>query len=76
MENSKPWFKQLLTDTSYFIRIDQDGTAVLLAVYVDDLLIVGRTTPLIRHTIEQLKGHFQVKELGTTKMDFRDRSIS
>ena len=36
-------FTQLLTDTSCFVKTDQYGTAAIMAVYVDDLII---TEPL------------------------------
>ena len=51
-------FTQLLTDTSCFVKMDQDGTTVIMAVYVDDLIITGRTPTLIQKTITDLKGHF------------------
>ena len=60
-------FTQLLTDTSCFVKSDQDGTAVIMAVYVDDMIIAGRTPALVQKTIADLKGHFQVKELGPVK---------
>jgi hypothetical protein len=60
-------FVQLLTDTSCFVKFDKDGIAVIMAVYVDDLVITGRTTELVKQTIRDLKGHFQVKELGPAK---------
>ena len=60
-------FVQLLTDTSCFVKFDKDGIAVTMAVYVDDLVITGRTTELVKQTIRDLKGHFQVKELGPAK---------
>ena len=63
----KHGFKQLLTDTSCFVRIDEDGTSIIMAVFVDDLLIAARTPELIKQTIQNLKQHFQVKELGPAK---------
>ena len=60
-------FTQLLTDTSCFIKMDQDGTAVIMAVYVDDLIIAGRNRALVKQVMNDLKGHFQVKELGPIK---------
>jgi hypothetical protein len=47
--------------------MDQDGTAVIMAVYVDDLIIAGRNRALVKQVINDLKGHFQVKELGPIK---------
>ena len=46
------------------MKIDQQGTAAMIAVHVDDLLIAARTKELIRHTVTDLQQHFQVKELG------------
>ena len=60
-------FKQLLTDTSCFVEFDQDGTSIIMAVFVDDLLIAARTQELINETILSLKQHFHVKELGAAK---------
>ena len=60
-------FTQLLTDTSCFVQSNQDGTTVIMAVYVDDLVITGRTPALVQKTITDLKEHFQVKELGPVK---------
>ncbi len=63
----KHGFKQVLTDTSCFVAIDQDGTSIIMAVFVDDLLIAAKTPKLIKHTIQSLKQHFHVKELGPAK---------
>jgi hypothetical protein len=38
-----------------------------MAVFVDDLVITGRTPELVKKTINDLKSHFQVKELGPAK---------
>ncbi len=60
-------FKKLPTNTSCFVRLDQVGTSIIMAVFVDDLLISAMTPELIKHTIQSLRQHFQVKELGPTK---------
>ena len=60
-------FRQLMTDTSCFVITDQDGAAVIMTVFVDDLLIAARTAALVQRTIELLKSHFLIKELGPTK---------
>ena len=57
-------YQQLLTDTSCFVKTDQQGTAAVIAVHVDDLLIAARTEELIRQTVRDLQQFFQVKELG------------
>ena len=48
-------YQQLLTDTNCFVKIDQQGTAAMIAVNVDDLLIAARTKELIKHTIRDLQ---------------------
>ena len=60
-------FRQLMTDTSCFVITDQDGTAVIMAVFLDDLLIATRTAALVQRTIELLNSHFLIKELGPAK---------
>jgi glycosyltransferase A (GT-A) superfamily protein (DUF2064 family) len=41
-------YQQLLTDTSCFVKTDQQGTSAIIGVHVDDLLIAARTDELIR----------------------------
>ena len=50
-------FQQLLTDTSCFKKTDHEGPAIIIDVYVDDL-ITARTPDPIKVTIRDLKGHF------------------
>ena len=38
-----------------------------MAICVDDLIIASKTPALVKKTISDLKGHFQVKELGPVK---------
>ncbi len=56
-----------MTDTSCFVITDQDGTTVIMAIFVDGLLIAARTAALMRRTIDSLKSHFLIKELGPAK---------
>lgn len=56
-----------MPDTSCFVIIDQDGASIIMAVFVDDLQIAAMTTSLIKRTIDSLKGHFLIKELGLAK---------
>ena len=49
------------------MKASHDGTAILTEVYVDDLIITGRTPKLVKGTIYDLNEHFQVKELGPAK---------
>ena len=48
-------YQQLLADTSRFVKSDQQGTATVIGVHVDDLLIAARTEALIKHTIQDLQ---------------------
>ena len=54
----------MLTDTTCFVRKDDLGTSIILAAYVDDLVIMGRTAELIKKAKDELKGKFKVKDLG------------
>jgi hypothetical protein len=60
-----------MTDTSCFVITDQDVTAVIMALFVDDLLIGARTAALVQRTIESLKSHFLIKELVPAKWILR-----
>ena len=60
-------FTQLKSDSSCFLRRDDRGTAVILAVYVDDILIAARDSDLARDTKESFKKYFKVKDLGECK---------
>ena len=57
-------YKQLITDMSCFVKSDKLGTCIIIACYVDDLLIMGRTPELIETAISELKEKFKVKTLG------------
>ena len=57
-------YKQLITDSSCFTKSDKDGVCAIIACYVDDLLILGRTTAIIDTVKEELKAQFKVKSLG------------
>ncbi len=46
------------------MKTDQQGTAAIIGVHVDDLMIAARTDALIKQTVRDLQQHFQVKELG------------
>ena len=47
-------YQQLLTETSCFVKTDQQGTTTVIGVHVDDLLIAARTDALIRQTVRDL----------------------
>ena len=50
------------SDYDHSVFIHQDG--ILLAIYVDDLLIIGPSIHRIRDLKEQLKSRFRMKDLG------------
>ena len=60
-------FNQLKTDSSCFVKRDEHGTAIILAVYVDDILIAARTPALAQATKDSFKRYFKVKDLGECK---------
>lgn len=51
-------------DPSLFL-FDSKGTRLYVLVYVDDILITGTSTPLIRDLIQKLNCQFALKELGS-----------
>ena len=57
-------YRQLSTDMSCFVKSDELGTCLIISCYVDDLLIMGRTTDLIKAAISELEEKFKVKSLG------------
>jgi hypothetical protein len=57
-------FRQLVTDPTCFVKMDEQGICVILAAYVDDLVIMGRTLEHIKTAKNELKEKFKVKDLG------------
>ena len=57
-------YLQLVTDPTCFIKVDDQGTCIILAAYVDDLVIMGRTLGHIKAAKDELKEKFKVKDLG------------
>ena len=57
-------YKQLVKDTTCFVKADEQGTSIILAAYVDDLVIMGRTPELTKIAKDELKEKFKVKDLG------------
>ena len=60
-------YVQLKSDSSCFLKRDSAGTSVILAVYVDDILMIARNSDLIATTKGELKKFFKVKDLGPCK---------
>ena len=57
-------YRQLVTDPTCFVKVDEQGTCIILAAYVDDLVITGRTLEHIKTAKDELKEKFKVKDLG------------
>jgi len=53
-------------DHSVFIKND-NGTLVIVAVYVDDFLIFSSKLNTIQHTKSELSSRFDIKDLGDAK---------
>jgi len=55
-----------MSDHGVFIKND-NGTLVIVAVYVDDFLIFSSKLNTIQHTKSELSSHFDMKDLGDAK---------
>ena len=58
------FFKRLENEPCLYIRHDEDNTIVLLALYVDDLVIAGSSQEAITMVKRQLNGNYKMKDLG------------
>lgn len=56
-------FKQSYADTSLF-TLNQDGHTVVLLVYVDDIILAGDSSVLLKQIKQQLHNKFSIKDLG------------
>lgn len=56
-------FKQSEADLCLYIKIELEG-ALYIVVYVNDLLIAGKTVKQIQSIAENLSQHFKLKDLG------------
>ena len=57
-------FKQLLSEPCFYIkRNNQNSINCILGVYVDDILIVGKSKE-INNTKNRIKNKFKIKEIG------------
>ena len=57
-------FKRLENEPCLYFRHDEDNTIVLLALYVDDLVIAGSSQEAITMVKRQLNGNYKMKDLG------------
>ena len=56
-------FKGLVSDNSLFI-FNHKGDMIFLLVYVDDILITGKNSTLIKQVMDDLNKTFALKTLG------------
>jgi len=61
-------FKRSKIDQSLYIRRENNGSVVYLAVYVDDLLLFTNNQELKRTIINQLEEKFKMRNLGPVSM--------
>ena len=52
-------FQQLITDTCIFVNKD-----LIIAIYVDDIVIIGRKNQIIVDFKKQVNNRFKTKDLG------------
>ena len=63
-------FTRSMSDHSIFIK-NNNGTLVIVAVYVDDFLIFSSKLNAIQHTKSQLSSRFDMKDLRNVKWIFQ-----
>ena len=73
-------YKRTNADPCVYIRHFSGGNFIILALYVDDMLIVGQDVTMIRRLKEDLSKSFDMKDLGPAKQILgieivRDRKI-
>ena len=57
-------FAKLQTDPWCFMRSDEEGTNCIISIYVDDLIIAGRTLAIVDEFKRKLSEAFKCKDLG------------
>lgn len=57
-------FVSSTADTSLFV-LHKDHALVIILLYVDDMLIKGSKSLLLQNFLAELKGEFQMKDLGS-----------
>lgn len=60
-------YKTTTSDQCIFVQTNSDSDLIILLLYVDDILIVGRNISRIDMLKEQLSKSFTVKNLGLAK---------
>jgi hypothetical protein len=59
-------FKRIESDHAVFI-VQHKGSIVYLALFVDDMLIIGNDKAFIAEVKSKLSAHFKMKDMGITK---------
>ena len=57
-------FKQSTADPCIFVKAEETGEMAIVAVYVDDLIIVTRTNEKMKEIKKSLTSMFKMKDLG------------
>lgn len=60
-------FTQLKSDPCLYVSMSEGVGTLVLAVYVDDILITGETEEAIEETKHNLANHFHIKDLKELK---------
>ena len=58
-------FKQTYSDAAVYIFVRGD-VRIILPVFVDDMTFASKSLPAIKQAIEDLRGHFKLRDLGPT----------
>ena len=57
-------FEQTSSDPCLYVRLDSEGEMFLVAVYVDDIILGGRSEAKLNAVKEELSRRFEMKDLG------------
>ena len=57
-------FKQSTADTCIFVKAEETGEIAIVAMYVDDLIIVTKTNEKMKEIKKSLTSRFKMKDLG------------
>lgn len=60
----KHGFRVSEADACLFVRVEKDGSRILIYMWVDDIVVVGKNTEWI---LVELKKDFRIKDLGPVK---------
>ncbi|MCO5564143.1 hypothetical protein L7F22_017799 [Adiantum nelumboides] len=63
----KHGYKRSHADHCLYIKRDEDGSPIILVLYVDDMLIAAKKRSTMNALKEQLKSAFSMKDLGAAE---------